>query len=126
MVEQFDYDIHYETICKWWEARKLPIIPLDSLPTFGLIFPDVAAGFLIVTDSNLGIFEFFVSNPESAPETRDAALDLIVEDLLKYGQSLGISNYMADSQIKAVQARAEKFGFKHVGDFPRYYLKARE
>ena len=110
-------------MCHWYESRGLPIIPEDSLPTFGLIVPKVAAGFLIVCDCNLGLLEFYISNPESSEHERGVALDEITQGLIKYGKAIGITNFKADTQNWSVRHRAEKHGFKFIGDFSNMFLK---
>lgn len=125
MVNEFE-DIHYGMIKEWWQAHEMPIIPRDYLPTYGLIVPNIAAGFLISTDCNLGILEYFVSNPQSKAKQRDLALDQIVKGLIKYGESIGITNFKADTDVLAIENRAKRFGFKHVGEFQTYFLNVRE
>lgn len=126
MVKEFDQNIHYRMLCAWWESRGLPIIPIDMLPTYGLIVDQIAAGFLIVTDCNLGFLEFYITNPESDKSKRDIAIDKITSALIRYGQAVGISNFKCDTQIPAIRDRAEKFGFKFIGQFSNYFLKVRE
>lgn len=122
MVEVFDLDKHFDVMNTWWEAHGQRAIPIDMIPTYGLFVPRVAAGFLIATDCNLGILEFFVTNPKAQPMMRDIALDKITSGLIKYGESIGITNFKADTQITRIKERAEKHGFKYLGEFSNYFL----
>lgn len=126
MVELFEKDSDYKTICSWFEKREIAPIPEDVVPNFGLIVPDVAAGFLLVTDCNLGILDFYISNPEANPKDRDLALDEITGGLIKYGRSVGITNFKADTQIEAIKTRAKYHGFDYLGETALLFLKVRE
>ena len=126
MVKEFVFESHYKMLCSWWHAYGFPEIPEDMLPTYGLVVPGVAAGFLIATDCNLGLLEYYIGNPQAKKEHRDLALDQITRGLLKYGESIGISNFKCDTQIPAIKNRAERFGFVLVGEFSNYFLKAKE
>jgi hypothetical protein len=112
----------YKTLCHWYESRGLNVPPDDMLPTYGLIAPGVAAGFLIITDCNLAIIDFFISNPESDKESRKLALDQIVEGLLEWGHGLGVTNFKADTQNESIKLRATERGFKCIGEFSNYFL----
>lgn len=116
MVEIFNIDRDYKTIAHWHESRGMPVPPVDMIPTFGLIEPGVAAGFLMVTDCNLAIVDFYVTNPEATREARDAALDQVTIDLIKYGNSVGITNFKTDSQVSAIKDRAQRLGFSYLGE----------
>jgi len=126
MVREFKFDTDYVTICKWWLAHKKYTIPVEMLPTYGLIVPNIAAGFLIVTDCDLALLEYYVTNPKSDKKERDLALDLITNRLIKYGESIGVNNFKADTQIKAIKDRAEKFGFRNIGQYTNLVLSTKK
>lgn len=125
MVEEFKEKPHFKIISDWYKGYGLAPIPLDCIPTFGLIDPKVAAGFLIVTDCNLGLLEFFISNPKSLKADRDKVLDQITADLISYGKSIGITNFKADTNIESIKKRAIKHGFEYIGDFSNLFLTKR-
>lgn len=122
MVKEYDSS-KYRMLCSWWESWGLPVIPQDMLPTYGLTVSNIAAGFLIVTDCNLGFLEFFISNPESDEKMRDLALDQITKGLMEYGNSVGITNFKCDTQLDAIRRRAERFGFKPIGEYSAYFMR---
>ena len=125
MVKKFDFNKHYRMLCSWWAKRDMAPIPEDMIPTFGLVVDNIAAGFIIVTDCNLGFLEFYISNKDAQKIERDLALDLITRGLMEHGQEMGISNFKCDTQIHAIKKRAEKFGFKNIGEFSNYFLSVR-
>jgi hypothetical protein len=122
MVEEFCQD-DYPALCEWYAAWGQLPPPLDLLPTFGLVAEDVAAGFLIVTDCNLALLEFFISNPKKTSVERNQALDEITDGLLEYGKSIGITNFKADTQIAKIKERAMNHGFKYIGEFSNLFLR---
>lgn len=113
----------YNTIARWYESHNQPVPPEDLLPPLGIIDPNVACGFMILCDCNLAILEFYITNPESPKDVRDRVLDQITEDLIKYGKAIGIDHFKADTQIPAVRTRAEKHGFKYIGEFSGLFLR---
>jgi len=56
-------DEDYTTLYQWWCLRGMVPIPEDALPSFGLIHDNVAAGFLIATDSAVGILRVLYFKP---------------------------------------------------------------
>jgi hypothetical protein len=124
-VEEFDELEHYKEICEWYDEHGLRAPGPDMLPKHGAIVRGLAAGFLILTDANLGILEFYISNPKAGPRERDLALDLITRALLDLGEEYGITNFKADTKIPAIVKRAERFDFKKVGTFTALFLQTK-
>lgn len=116
-IEKFEESIHYAEICEWYNEHNLRAPGLEVLPEYGLIIRDLAAGFLIWTDCGLGILEFFISNPKSNKKERDLALDLITRGLMDHGAEMGLHYFKCASDRPQIIARAERFGFKNVGQF---------
>jgi hypothetical protein len=111
----------YETLFRWYRLHALPVPPQDLLPKFGLIDPQVAAGFLITTDSGLGIIDFYISNPESKTKERDQVLSLITDGLLSHGRKIGLKYFQCTSQIPSVKNRAVRHGFQYLGEYSFFY-----
>jgi len=126
MVKEFNETRDYKELVSWYHARDLVAPGLDMLPTYGLIIKGIAAGFIIVTDCNLGYLEFYISNPHTDKKERDLALDLITRGLIEHGESVGISNFKCDTQSPAVMKRASRFGFRDIGLFSNYFLSIKE
>lgn len=64
-------------------------VPLTILPKTGLIVPNVAAGFLVSTDTNYCFLEPFIGNPKADKEERDIALFTIIDGLIDEAKRLG-------------------------------------
>ncbi len=57
----------------WAVARGLHPVEADAVPGTGFIVPDVLAGWLMLTDTNAGIIDGFISNPAASKEDRVVA-----------------------------------------------------
>lgn len=83
----------------WHRARGFLPVELDTLPPTGLIVPGVAVGFLYRTDSQLGMLDGFISNPEAPKEQRAAALMHIGQVLADSFQGKHLLVYTGHSGI---------------------------
>jgi hypothetical protein len=120
-MECREYQAHdYEQITRWYKRRALVSPVPGYLPKTGFIVDDIAAGFLYLTDSRLGILDCFISNPTSEQDERDAALNLITKSLLTAAVNLECKAIKADTQSRAIAKRAMNHGFKYVGDFSAF------
>lgn len=111
----------YETLCVWWKEWDQPPPPEDYLPHCGAVVPGLAAGFLYVTDSTLGIIDFFISNPDALDEDRVRAVTMITETLIDKARFLKCKGVMANTQNEAVKQRAIDHGFKYTGEFSSFF-----
>ena len=117
MVREFELSKDYETVYRWWVLHEQNPIPEDALPTYGLIDQEVAAGFLLVTDSTVGFLDFYVSNPQSNPKDRGRVLNMITQGLIEQSRKMGIKYLHCSSALPAVKNRAMKHGFEYIGEF---------
>lgn len=125
MVKQFERG-DYEEISNWYEKWGSPTPPYDSLPTNGLIRKGIAAGFLVTTDSSVGILDFYISNRFADRNERNKTLDEITKRLIALGLRQGLKYFKCDTQIDAIKDRAKKHGFKHIGEFSSYFIQVKE
>lgn len=107
----------YVQLTRWFRLREVPVPPLEFLSNHGYIVDDVAAGFLYLTNSAVGIIDGYVTNPESDKSARDNALDWITIHLTAYAKNSGCKLLKCDSKIKEVIIRAKDHGFKEIGQF---------
>lgn len=119
MVREFVSE-DYELIRTWYAQHGQEAPPYDVLPTYGLIDDKKACGFLITTDSCVGILEFFIGNPRINNSERRSAIDIIVEGLISRGTAIGLKYFQCSTQIAAVRERALKHDFKYVGEYGVY------
>lgn len=116
MVKEFVQE-DYDVIRRWYAQHGKPAPPYDVLPTYGLIDTKIACGFLITTDSSVGILDFYISNPISKRSDRSYALDKITSGLIDHGKRLGLRYFQCSTQVEAIRERAKEHGFEYVGEF---------
>jgi hypothetical protein len=102
-----------KTIIHWFDERGMNIEP-DMIPKVGFIDPEVAAGFLIQTDTSYCILEPFIANPNSDPYTRDQVLKDILYRLELEAFRLGYKGMFGFSTSKNMVDRAKERGFKRL------------
>ncbi len=105
----------YPEICGWFKAHGLSCPDLSHLPVHGFIVPEIAAGFIYMTDSTISILDCFISNPHSDDKRRDMAIDLIVLNLAKHAKIKGTKILITNTRIQAVRLRALDLGFNETG-----------
>jgi len=114
-IEKFDKEKHYDSICEWFKKRNLNAPKSSMLSNNGIIVPDIACGFLYLTDSSLGFLDFYISNPMSDEKKRHKALEIITNNLIMWAKDCDVSHLLANSQIKTIQKLAFDNGFKDLG-----------
>lgn len=116
MVREF-VESDYDTIRRWYLLHDQTAPPFETLPSYGLIDDSVAAGFLITTDSTVGLMDFYISNPKASKKDRDRVLDLITIGLINRGNEIGLKYFQCTTQVSAVKNRAIKNGFRYMGEY---------
>jgi hypothetical protein len=101
----------HKTVATWWEGHGWQAIPLDALPARGLIVPELAAGFLYQTDSNIGIMEWIVSNPQATPRKAYEAIQDIVSGLHMMAKDMGCKSILTFARHRGLIRLYEKSGF---------------
>lgn len=115
------YDVKdLDHINAWNSERKDPLFTPGDLPKNGMIEPDVAAGFLFKTDSEIAILENFVSNPNATPFDVSKAIDKIVEELEQTAKAFGYFKLAAFTHVRSIGSRLERLGFKPRGEWSGY------
>jgi hypothetical protein len=105
----------YETISEWYKERNLPPPSESSLPATGFIVPEVAAGFLTTTDSDICFLDGYISNPKSDKTERDYALDDITDALLAIANGMGFKHVLVMTRNQSIEERARYWGFSLIG-----------
>lgn len=88
MMKRYDPNM-YDQINEWFRDHRGDSIPEALLSKVGFIVPGVAVGFLIQTDTDVCLFEPFISNPKVPSELRETSLAGIVESLELEASKLG-------------------------------------
>lgn len=114
----FDHD--YLPMCDWFIKRNLkPPTPV-LLPKNGIIVQDVAAGFLILTDSNVGMLDFFITNPDQPKDVRLDALDNIAKVLTHTAQNLKLMSLICNTTFINIKELAQRQGFTYLGEYSTF------
>jgi hypothetical protein len=73
----------YPVLQGWWSGHKFPPVPQRILPPLGVIFSDIAAGFLYMDNGGTGVamMEWLVTNPEKRAFESARALSKVVDFL---------------------------------------------
>lgn len=83
----------YEELCKWWNFWKFPPMPIDCLPTTGVMVYDglknLAACFIYSSDSKVCWLEFIVANPDGSKEERKEAIETLLVSAKTMALSMG-------------------------------------
>lgn len=108
-------DKDLDTIMSWFKERHIPMDP-GCLPKLGFIVPDVAAGFLIETNTKSCILEPFIANPKSGSASRNFALNAIMGDLINAARTLGYTHIFGFASHRGMVSRALSWGFMKVED----------
>lgn len=93
-------------------ARGAPSPDVEMLPANGWIEPKVAAGFMYLTDSRLGIVEHVVTHPEATPEARHQALDMIIGNAHLLASEQNIRWLVAWFKDEGIASRAQRHGMR--------------
>jgi hypothetical protein len=113
LYSKYDYDV----IAKWCRIRDIPVPSEDILPETGIIIENVAVGFLILTNNNCAIIDFYISNPFSSKKDRKDAFDLIDNLLVELAYEAGAKKIICSTQHPNIEQRAINHGFKYLGKF---------
>lgn len=105
----------FDQICKWYMARGQTLPPKSLFPQIGIIVDDIAAGFLVRTDTSAAIIDGYISNPETDAKMRSDALDDITKSLMECAKFSGVRHLKFDSKSEAIKKRALSHGFSSGG-----------
>lgn len=101
----------------WYLLRNMIPASEKLLPPTGAIVPEVAAGFLYLTDGPFAIIEGLISNPKASAKDRKAAIALITRRLVELARGQGFPRVIAFTQLPAVSEHAKRCGFACIGSY---------
>ena len=108
----------YEDMCSWWKWWRWPEIGKSTLPMNGMgglmVYKDeilIAAGFLYLTNSNVALIEFIVSNPNYRESDRKDALEVLIMGLEDVARSQGRDTIVSFSSNKSLINIHEKLNY---------------
>lgn len=111
-VRKIDLEKDLPEISVWWVEQNWTPIPKSLLPKTGFIIDNYAAGFLYTTDSDFGVMEWIIANPNTKKEIRREALDLLIKALLEEADNKNIKAIFTSAEHKGLIERYKKHGFK--------------
>jgi len=87
----------------------------DSAPAeLTWLVEDIAAASLLRCEAGFGIFDSLITNPAYSGTVRHEALNILVDHIIKYSESIGIKQLVAFSKNADVIERAQSVGFRPV------------
>lgn len=98
-------------------ARGALLPDAEMLPTHGWIEPGVAAGFMYLTDSRLGIVEHIVTHPDAPSDARHSALDMIIDKAHLLAAEQGVRWLVAWLKDEGIASRARRHGMTLGGEW---------
>lgn len=110
---------------KWWSQRDWPPIPKEMLPKNGYMINwdgrPICQGWLYLTDSNMSLIGWVVSDPE-AREGRDECLDMLFKSLMELSRNEGRSLITMYAAHPKLLKRLEKHGFSESDKGYSFYM----
>jgi hypothetical protein len=109
-VEEFDKAKHLPLISSWYVARGLnPHLP-TSYPNVGYVVDRMAAGFLMQTDTDLCMFELFVSDPKAPLGARIRAVTDCILMIVERARDLGFKRICIETNSTGIRKFANQLG----------------
>lgn len=104
---------HGEVLKSWLYGHKVPMP--SEVPEIGRVVYQgdmpVAMTFLRRVEGGYAQVDGLCSNPEAASETRDKALDTVINHILRDAKSIGITQIISFTQNEHTLLRAIRHGF---------------
>jgi hypothetical protein len=98
--------------------KETHTIEYKTLPKVGYIVllgkQPIAAGFLRRLEPCFGQLDTFVSNPHFGSSIRHAAINLIVDELLRTSKHLKLQGIISFTEDKGILSRAKQLGFHEI------------
>lgn len=93
-------------------------LKLENIPVLGIVAEKhneiVAMGFLRQCEGYYGVVDSIITNTDSKPQDRNAALNLIFQELINMAKELHIRNLIGFSRETSTVERSKAFGFKEI------------
>lgn len=115
MLQQWNAASDYEELCRWWKAHKWEPVPVGCLPATGFLAVEmgrrIAAVWLYITGTALGIMEWYVVNPDETARLRHAGLSFLATEVPKIAINVGISRIISSFEAPGLMRLMKKHGF---------------
>lgn len=105
----------YGEIYSWMAKRKFKkIYPASFFSDLGIITPNMAVGFLYITNSRRAYLDGYISNPDADKIKRKEALNTITQELIRIARSYECQWLECNTELKTIQELAKKHGFQEM------------
>jgi hypothetical protein len=118
----------YETICKWWKWWRWPSLPKTALPDDGkggfMIEKNnipIVSGFLYISNSEMAMLEWVVSNPKYREKDRKDAIELLINCVEHNCRRMGFKHLITLGRNKHLIETHKKLGWQ-VDKKPSYEI----
>lgn len=114
VIRKFDWITDFNLINEWLNVRDLDPVDHPDLPEIGFVCEGVvpiAAAFIRRCEGDYAIFDSLISNPKLEGAIRNEAIDLLVDEIVKKAQDMGIKQLFAYSVDDRTLERAFRHGF---------------
>ena len=117
----YNHSIHWQQVKGWIDARQgtksQGQLQESMLSPLGLIIEGHCASWLMrVNGTSIAIIEPTTANPALDQQTRSAALDILIPDMLRLAQEHGVTRLIGMSYLPAIIDRALALGFTILPD----------
>lgn len=114
-VQRYIAHKHFPVIVKWLEKRGHAIPVLHEMPQIGFVSlcegKLISCGFLRTVEGGFALFDGLATDPDTAPELRAKANDLIIDHICNVASEMSIKHILAYSTDTNTILRAERHGF---------------
>jgi hypothetical protein len=106
---------HYTLINDWLQERQLSTILPFELPQDGIMIYGrngyIAGGFIRKCEGGIALVDSYITNPNVDGKVRDAALDLMTNELLRVAKERGYTRMIAFTEDLHTFERGLAHGF---------------
>lgn len=124
-LERWNATKHLPLVHEWTRLRKLGDDAGDVLlmPPTGFVADGIVAGFLFLTNSKLGFMDSFISDPRATKEARGAAIEQIMEAIIRDARELGLHALAGSICVPSLAAHVTRCGFTMIPNCQYTYRK---
>jgi len=118
----------YKIICAWWKWWRWPVLPRTALPNNGkggfMVEKNnipIVSGFLYISNSEMAMLEWIVSNPYYKESDRKEAIELLINKVEDFCKGVDVKHIITLGRNKHLIETHKKLGW-HVDPTPSYEI----
>lgn len=113
-IRLVDLEKDYQKISSWFTGYGKTTPEKSTFSKVGLIIEDLAAVWILKTDSDITIAEPMIGNPAAESSKRGNAVEALFEAALAYSRSIGAKRVFALTTNKTLGKRLKALGSEEV------------